>query len=118
MTTDSTEFTCPQCGQIPREKLIILPDSANNKSEISKTEQRNPTVVPQEIIEMVDNEPENLSKLQSLIKNGLSPNEAKIIISFISGENVLSIASTFKISVSEVMDIVVPYVDVVGTDDN
>lgn len=113
MPLSNTGFSCPQCGEISRRQLMILPDSTSIISDTPSPEQKHTTAIPKDIIEKISKEPENTLKLQSLIKSGLTPTEAKILIDFINGENVLSIASAFNLSVKEVMNIIVPYIETV-----
>lgn len=111
---NSNEFSCPRCGTISRTALQILPDLTTILSEDSVTERKEPLVISQKTLDDLNNETEFVYKVQSLIRNGLRPTEAKILISFIDGENILSIASHCKIPVSDVMGVIVPYLDTVG----
>ncbi|WII07991.1 hypothetical protein PED39_02005 [Methanomassiliicoccales archaeon LGM-RCC1] len=100
--------TCPKCGVLKPEQYKV--GRIHKKTLRDVTEHRNNRVsLDESILKEMWGIDEDLFRSVCLRKHGLTSVQADIIVKFDRGESVPDIASDMSVSVSTVMDVVLPF---------
>lgn len=102
------KVTCPECGVLGEKEYKI--GKIHKKSLREVTDHRNSRVsLNENILDDMWSRDEDIFKAVCLRNHGLTSEQADIIVKFDNGESVPDIAADMSMSVSAVMDVVLPY---------
>ena len=107
---EGSSVTCPSCGILGSGDYTI--NRIRVKSLAGTLGSGRDSLLDEELLRGMQTAGDELQKTLFLRRNGLTSEQADIIVMFDRGDNVPSIASLLSVPVSQVMDVVIEYMRV------
>jgi len=105
----SKNFRCPVCGPIDQSRVKVVSRYQTYQKKVDNDPDKR-TIITREVSDVIISTTDVDSRTKAMMDNGLSVIEAEVLSKFIEGDDPITLARRNRISLHEVMMIIVSYV--------